>query len=271
MPKDLMSPPLADILKRMKGIDNFVVSFLLSYFYSFVFCILFRLFMGDTFCGLNIDSIRLMESSTNLHKLISAITALDNCISNGFNQPSYNHGKTLSSLFNYVLNDKLNKKFNTFIYDTFDCFRYNKRKIWIDLYELDKYNKRDDGKLVDLIIHNLCGVVRSEDNEMDMNDINMLRPQLFKAFPNIEYIRIYASDKRGKKDYIFCLSELLSLIEATSVNKVEIVTFKSGYPNAALTWTNKLWNVSSRVIIESFANKNFSIRYEGIKLIIERN
>ena len=231
--------------------------------------------MGDTSNGLNIDSIRLMESSTNLHKVISAITALDICISSGPNPSSYNHGKTLSSLFNYVLNDKLNKTLNQFIYDTFDCFRYNKRKIWIDLYELDKYNKRDDGKSVDLIIHNLCGVIRSEDNEINMNDINMLRPQLFKVFPNIDYIRISASNSRGTKDYIFCLSELLSLIEATSVNKVKIVTLKSASNDPQImkriAWTNKLWNASSRAIIESFANKNFNIGYEGIKLIIDRN
>ena len=230
--------------------------------------------MGNSRYGLNIDNIRLTENSANLHKIISAITALDICISSEHHIPSsYKHGKILSSLFNYILNDERNKNLNQFVYDTFDCFRYNKHQIRIDLPKLDEYNNNDDGKLMDLIIYKLGGVIESADNEINMNNINMLKPQLFKIFPNIDYVYINTCNVYGDKEYVICLSQLLSLIVETSVNKVKILAFSKS--NSSSSWINKLWNASSGSIIQSFTNKNFSIRYESQYhveyLIIERN
>ena len=156
---------------------------------------------------LNINSIKVMETSSNLESVISAITALDILISDNDPPPTYNHGKTLSSLFNYLLNEKLDKKFNKYIYNTFKLFTASKQEIYIDLYELDDYNKNDDGKLVHLLVHELKAFDIFEEHEFRTDNVNLLRPQLFSIFPNIKYISIWPSN------YIFSLSAFLSLIE----------------------------------------------------------
>ena len=73
--------------------------------------------------------------------MIGAITAYDNCISDNIHQ--YNkineenkYGLKLKALFNYVLNNKLEKVYNQYIYHTFECFRRNKKKLIIDLYDM---------------------------------------------------------------------------------------------------------------------------------------
>ena len=81
-----------------------------------------------------------------------------------------------------------------------------------------------------------------------MDNVNLLRPQLFSIFPNIKYISIWPSN------YIFSLSAFLSLIEYTTVNKVEITCWTS------TNWIKQLWASSSRTLMKTYAKKHFDIR-----------
>ena len=65
--------------------------------------------------------------------MIGAITAYDNCISDNiyYENEIYEdnkYGAKLKALFNYVLNNKLEKVYNGYIYNTFECFRRNKKE-----------------------------------------------------------------------------------------------------------------------------------------------
>ena len=210
--------------------------------------LLFRLFMGSSW-PVNIHSIKLMKTSLNLEKVISAITTLDILISDECSPPlTYFHGKILSSLFSYILNDKLDRNFDKYILKTFKLFITNKQKLDINLPQLYNYNKKDDGKLVNLIVNELTafsGYDEYQDCKMNMENINMARPQLFNIFKNVNYVSIYASN-----EFFLSLFELLSLIEGTIVHTVEI---------RAGNWINKLWESSSETFVEIFTNKNYNI------------
>ena len=211
-----------------------------------------------------INSIRVMESSLNFETAISAITALDILISHGDHIPlSYKHGKVISSLFNYILHDKLDEKLNEYICKTFELFTRNKQEITIILRRLDRYNKYDDGKLVDLLVRKIKAFDVSEDYKMNVDNVNILRPEIFSIFPNVKHVTIVAADSIENKNYIFSLCQLLAVIENTRVNTVKIWSSD---------WIKKLWKSSSGIFVEKYAKKHFNItltQYQG--LIIKRN
>ena len=220
---------------------------------------------GEYAGSLHIKSIRLMETSQNFEKVISAMTALDILISDVLLPSTYKHGKIISSLFNHILNDELDQKFNPYIIETFKLFAANKQKIYIDLCELDRYNKQDDGTLVNLIVNELKAFGYFDEYsecEMNMGNINILKPQLFDIFKNVNYLEIHTDIYKG---YLFSLTEFLSVIEDTTVNEVWI---KGGF-------MKQLWQSSSAIFIETYAKKNFDISYPGGsnsgKIWIKRN
>ena len=211
--------------------------------------------MGST-RSLHINSIRLMETSLNLRKVISAITAFDFMISEGAIPPkTYFHGKMLSSLFNYILNDKLDKKWNKYILKTFKLFITNKKEIYIDLRKLHTYNEKDDGTLVSLIVNELKTFSGYEDYMMNMENnenVNILTPQLLNIFDNINDVYIDTQDIFDEnKNYIFSLAELLSVIADTTVKTVRITGRRK--------WMKKLWESSSGKLVKIYARKKFDI------------
>ena len=231
--------------------------------------------MGETF-PVYIESIRLIEHALDLQKVISAITALDISISERRPPPSYKHCKSLSLLFNYILNGKLDKNINRYVYNTFNHFRRNKQKILIDLDMLDQYKKtQSDGKFLNLLLHKFQSFHSSEEYKLNMNNINILRPQFFEIFPNIEVIEIYASDMHGFRTYIFSLSELLSIIQGTAVDRVTVHIFRI---RQGQSWMEKLWASSQETFVRMYAKKNFVIKMDTehdyvshVEVTIQRN
>ena len=261
----------------MKGI---VLLLLYTFYFMFdpLFCLfLSRLFMASSgyIWPLAINGIRLMETSSNLGKVISAIAALDVLIFDAFDIPStYSHGKVISSIFNYILNDKLDEKFNKYIYQTFRLFSAQKQRFEIDLGRLDRYNEKDDGKLVNLIVNELqvfseyddyVGCDKYEEYKVNIENINIITPQLFDVFKNINHVYIKADyHVRGNVDvdkhYIFSLLKLLSVIEGTTVHTVEIEA----------EWIEKLWESSAEIFVEAYAKKRFIITMDDT-LTIKRS
>ena len=153
----------------------------------------------------------------------------------------------------------MDKKFNKYIRNTFELFASNKHEIRIDLPKLDKYNKHDDGQLVNLIINELTAFDFNGGYKMNVKNTNILTPQLFNIFPKINSVFIEASDYGEHKNYIFSLFELLSVIKDTTVNTV---LFNGD-------WIKKLKESSSEIITKAYAIENFSITMDnhGIVLI----
>ena len=208
------------------------------------------------FIRLQINTIRILQTASNLKTIISAMTAFDLLLFDTTDKPSTcHHGKLISSLFDYILHDKLDKKFNEYIYQTFKVFTKSKQKISIDLNQLFWYDEKDDGELVNLIVNNLTrfdfdvqkGYKEYEECRMNMDNINMLRPQLFNIFTNVNYLKIDASYY-----YIFSLTELLSLMEGTTINTIEVRG----------QWMKILWESSSGIFAKTYENKNFNITIE---------
>ena len=198
---------------------------------------------------LDVYSIRLMETSLNLEEVISAITALDILMSPGTPPSTYFHGEVISSLFNCILYDNVDTKFTPYTLETFKLFARNKQKMHIDLRTLAKYNEKDDWKLVNVIINRLRSFAWNAEYNMNIENVNMLKPELFNIFTNINDLVI---EQSGGSPYFFSLFELLSLIQGTTVKTVKI---KVWGPN----WMEKLWKSSSGILVETFANKNFNL------------
>ena len=169
---------------------------------------IYRLFFGDS-DPLNISSIRIQETSSNLEKLVKPITTLDQIISNNVynkNKIEDNPGSfsMVSSLFGYYLSRSLVEKVvcNTYILKSFQCFVNNKQEIRVYLYKLDNYCSNKG--LLGLLFSKLV-----QETSVKEKDQNLLKRDALKVFKNVNYLYIYCAD------YSFCLSSFLSVIEGT--------------------------------------------------------
>ena len=190
---------------------------------------------------MNVESIRIIENNLNLEKVIRAITALDNIISNKINgwfkiSSDSGYVDLLSVLFVHILSGKKKKKLNEYVFDTFQCFVKNKRKINIDIHNLTYYVK-DEG---------LLNLIFDEDLMNEEILTNLIRPQIFKIFDNVQQITI------SSYYYGFSLFGFLSLIKNTKINKATIY----GY------WINDLWVFCEKEVVEKFSATNFKLEFK---------
>ena len=125
--------------------------------------ILFRLFFGSKW-PLNVSSILIVSTSSNLSKVITPLTILDNILNNNVdisNQISNNMGdfNVLSSLFSFVLSSKKESKY---IYKTFNVFRNKKTEIKIHIDHLNEHCFNKD--LLSLLFYDLVKVDEDDFN-----------------------------------------------------------------------------------------------------------
>ena len=97
---------------------------------------LYRLLCGGTHC-IAIESIRLMESRKNYGIITQTIYLFDGMVS-GIRPPGLfwrtihqEHEDTLKHLINNYLKSSI-KKYDDYIYRTFECFVKHKKQIYID-------------------------------------------------------------------------------------------------------------------------------------------
>ena len=210
--------------------------------------IIYRLFYGNDKHPINITSIRMIESSLNFEYLVGAMTALDNCISNQIRNEvsaSHKYGEKLSVLFNYIINGKLEKKWNKYVYDTFHCFTRNKQIIHISVGALKLLVKDKD--LLNLICYKL------DDNNFEIIDeenlTNLIRPHLFKIFENVQEIYVETFD------YGLYLFGLLSIIKNTKIKKATITA-------TTPSWINNIWSSHEQQIVDKFDASNFDVQFK---------
>ena len=194
------------------------------------------MFFGYRGDGLNITSIRIIKNHLNLGQTISAITALDHILSRNVDKHNQilkesNYGDIISHLFDYMLNDNPSNqefKLHPYVYDTFKCFANFKSDIDISLHDGRKWVR--DKKLLNLLFH---GIVKAEikrntdkDGYVELeNKNNLIKPEFFRIFNNVEKIIISASSSipdEGKFVYPMNLLSLLNIISDTKVKKMQI-------------------------------------------------
>ena len=217
---------------------------------------IYRLFFGDIY-PLNISSIRIQETSSNLEKLVKPITTLDQIISNNVysgNIIKDNPGSfsMVSSLFGYYLSRSLVEKVvcNTYILKSFQCFVNNKQAIRVCLDNLDFYcsNKGLLGLLFSKLVRK---------TSVKEKDQNLLKRDALKVFNNVNNLEIWCHL------YSFCLSSFLSVIDGTKVNKVDII---------GNNWLPSIASSSSfNFICTQYEKANFKLEYTHGHLIISKN
>ena len=162
------------------------------------------------------------------------MTALDNCVSNNLTNEisaSDKYGKKLKVLFNWALNGKLEKKWNTFVYDTFQCFIKNKKKISIDMFMIQKYVHDED--LLNLMFYSTPKTQVMEGTLLT----NLIRPIMFKIFENVEEIEIISDWNYG-----FSLFGFLDIIKKTKIKTATIsARIRGGLLAEELSTKKKSW------------------------------
>ena len=214
--------------------------------------------MGNFKNPLNITSIRIMRTASNLENLIGALTVFDNIISGEQHyEPLSSSIKydTLAALMGYFVHNKLEKKLNEYIYKTFDCFRKNKRKIIINLSLLNNITGKH---LVSPYMHDMTKTDCKEfiyRPESDMT--NLFKPDLLRFLNHLTHITIDSQSLRGQYEFIISLLGLLSIIKYSTIQEITILGGKKG------GWLSKLWSSDNRdEIVNKYQNNGFKIAVE---------
>ena len=209
-----------------------------------------RLFFGDAECEINISSIRILETNQNYQSLIQTICCFDNIISgkitaNNRISSSFGYGKLLSDLFDYILHGKKTKKWNQYVFETFNCFVKNKTKIKIYIDRV--LECVEDEALLNLMFY------RSQKNDNTRSNGCLIKQEIFEMCTNVEQIIIFSDD------YPFSLvayNSFLSIIGKTKLNKVTVVCKDGG-------WLSHFWIHCSDLIVRKFGEKMCKVEFDG--------
>ena len=247
--------------RKMNGI-KYIVCNLCLFRLCIVYNLIFSLFMGttsDVAWPLNISSIILQSTSSNLESLIGPLTILDNILSENVNIDNiiFDNSKAvsvLSYLFSSILSGK-EYVGNKYIWNTFNTFIMSKKDIFVRIAKLDKYclNKN----LLALIFSDLIKNDDDDNRAMIINkNQNLVKPEILKIFKNVTYLRIHC------KKYPLSLESLLSLINGTQIKTVVI-------DDPGSTWLSSVKSSSFADVSSKYKKANFKMEFEGeYKLVI---
>ena len=232
---------------RSGEVIQYVYLIAISYLFLNTFYVFCRLFIGyagygiqaehDPFC---ISSIRLQSTSSNLVKVVKAITTLDRVISNNLvdsndlddritDNPE--HVSILSDLFSNYLNNKNNKtiisnKTAKYIHDTFECFVNHKDRITMEIGHMDL--ECENKALLDLLFYPFVEEKRDDynhDNDSEKyKNKNIPKKIMFDIFDNVTHLDISCMAIKDRYQFPLSLLSLLSVINGTHVNTIQIYT-----------------------------------------------
>ena len=196
---------------------------------------------------LNISTIILQSSSSNLESAIKSLTILDNLLTNNVDDDNIipDHHKTFKILKGLFSSCSLKEKYigNQYVLNIFNAFINNKHKIDINIYVLDKWCKNKG--LLGLI---LSDIKEGEEYSDEYKDKNLLKPQILSIFKNVTHLNITCSE------YPLSLESLLSLIKDTNIEEVTL----SGY-----YWLRKVKELPSfNSISRKYEEANFSMEFK---------
>ena len=215
---------------------------------------------------LNISSIRIRSTSSNLGAVIKCMTVLDIILGGKFAEipETQNVTSTLKHLFSAFSSDG-QRIANKYVENTFQSFMDHKDTISINFRQLKEQCKNKD--LLDLFCTEIVRVYYDheskyakrhglEDDKLKQlivtSNQNMLKPYILKLFKNVTCLEFYSMDLNSKW-YPFSLESLLSLIIGTNIKKVKI----TGHG-----WLRKLRDSTSwENISKQYQEANFSLDY----------
>ena len=207
--------------------------------------------MGEEY-PLNISTIILQSSCSNLESFIKPLTILDNILSNNVYRSNIisdndKNVSILSCLFSSCLS-KQQYVGNQYIWNIFNSFINHKQEIKIHIDQLDEYC--ENKQLLQLI---LSEIVKQEEYKEEYcsdkyKNKNLLKPQILSIFKNVTYLYIDCDS------YPLSLESLLSLINNTQIKKVEI---NGEY------WLRKVKEMSSfNNILSKYKVANFNMEFD---------
>ena len=193
---------------------------------------------------MKIESVRLKPTKQNFKDIIYALQYLDTMITGGIQggiKLSANHILVIKTLFDNILGKMTKPTLDTYICDTFEAFRNNKKQIILHLYLL----QRDANKeILDLIMYPL---EKGTNKKLD----NILRPEMFLIFTNIDTLIIDTVITHSIS--MICL---LSLLDSYSVKKVIVKA------NGSTNWIDSLWSSDREILTTQYEMKNYDISME---------
>ena len=129
----------------------------------------------------------------------------------------------------------------------------NKTKMTVGLRLLEKCV--EDETLLNLIF---VKIDKNNEEIMDERNLtNVMRPQIFKIFENLQEIYI------SSWDYPFSLFAFLSLITSTTIKKATIFSQPDG-------WLSDLWSSYGKEIVEEYSARGFKVTFKKHKYSGER-
>ena len=170
-----------------------------------------------------------METSKNFEKLIKILYCFDSITSGQWvddklwNNMTKSDVNILSHLFDIYCSKEHNRKYDGYIYQTYQCFIKHKQQIHIRLYYIDDINE----DMRNLIMHPM------EDDDKSIGRIcgdvtNLFRKKLLEIFHYATKIVFDLSDYNYV--YRISLESLLSIIEKSSVEEIVLVLgYQSDY------------------------------------------
>ena len=196
--------------------------------FTFVYTIN-RLFFGGFKC-IAIQSIRLMQNNKNFEQLIKILYCFDS-ITSGIDI-DYELGKKITKsdvnilkhLFDIKCSKQDSRKYDGYIYQTYQCFIKHKQQIHINMWFIEDINEDMRNLIIHPIKNDYESVVRS------CGDVtNLFRKKLLEIFHYATKIVFDLSSLSFR--YRISLESLLSIIEKSSVEEIVLVLGKQEYYN----------------------------------------
>lgn len=196
--------------------------------------ILLRVFFGGLFM-IGIESIRLLSNKKNYESIIRVLYCLDAIISNvsvhaeTWRKIGDKEIMILKHFIDYQLNDNVQKIFDSYIYDTWNCFILHKREICMNLSYV--FHQNSNKKMINLLMQGLEIEDRAnpKNQPREVHDLtNLFRKELLQIFKYatkmIFGLSQYQSTISDEVDtYKISLWSLLSLIKQTSLKTIILV------------------------------------------------
>eukprot|EP01083_Nonionella_stella_P225087 800588_1 len=214
-----------------------------------------RLFFGGAW-PIKIQSIRIRATTQNFGRFIRCLHYLDTMVTGG---DMYGMEVSEDDLFiiKCLINGTVNghgteKRFDDYIYSTFDAFRSAKKQVVLSLYDLDNANTN----VRDLLM-----------NALDRRDVrkeeetNLCKAKIFEIFKNVKSVVIVTTFVTKSFQYSFSISMdgLLSLIKSASLDKV---TLKAVAYKDNKTWIENVWCNASETLTKQYDDANYDIAFE---------
>eukprot|EP01084_Bolivina_argentea_P293722 505236_1 len=236
-----------------------------------------RLWFGGSHM-IRMVSVRIVDTAKNYEEFFTAFHAFDYIVSTGgINDETLKNKyiKIVKNCIDYMIGQS-NNNFDTYVNDTFYLFCIKKTQVVINLHNLC-CGLSKSAKLETLTNYLVTSVMEEEEiyDETECTNRNMVNKQLFKIFPNVQEIIIYAGEKNYKryhrKTYSFSLQLFLDVIEQQkSWNKISIKAYHhmSYGKSVSSSWLKDYFTTT---IKQAFNEKNINIHLkEHIKNIMRK-